>query len=336
MKILLSSYHNPHFITITEYIEHAIEKLDHELIKFDDRQHIFPGRIRNKIKWLDEFDQKYLNKNFVSIAFRTKPEIAVIAGGHRINKVSIQALNENKIETVLWTIDPPRNFQPIQEAASAYKHVFCQGSEAIKLLKQNDIKNTYWLPMGCDPCFHHPVKLTPEEQVIYGNDIVFVGSYYPNRHRLLEKLSNFDFGIWGPGWENVKQSSDFQSHIKGKHTKPPKWIKIYSASKIVLAPHFQDSENKFDVFQASPRVFEAMACGAFVISDYQEDVFKLFKDGMHLVGFKSEDELIEKIQYYLHNSKEREIIAKNGQEEVVKNHQYVDRVKKLLSIVGRD
>ena len=50
MKILFSSFHNPHFITITEYIECAIKEMQHELINFDDRQHVIPGRIRKKLR----------------------------------------------------------------------------------------------------------------------------------------------------------------------------------------------------------------------------------------------------------------------------------------------
>jgi spore maturation protein CgeB len=100
-----------------------------------------------------------------------------------------------------------------------------------------------------------------------------------------------------------------------------------------LTPHYQDPENKFPVYQASPRIFEAMACGAFVISDYQKDVFTLFKDGKHLVGFKDEDELIEKIEYYLKNPDERNAIAKCGRQEVLRNHKYVDRIERLLSVV---
>jgi len=336
MKILLSSFHNPNFITITEYIESAIKNLNHELIWFDDRQHIVPGRLRDKIKWLSKFDQKYINKNFVSIVDKTRPEIAIIAGGHRIKKASIQTLNDRKIKTVLWTIDPPINFQPIQQVAPAYRYVFCQGSEAIQLLKENYIENAHWLPMACDPCFHHPVELTLKDRKKYGNDIAFVGSYYPNRLKLLKKLSGFDYGIWGPGWGKIKQPSDLRAHIRGEHTPPSEWVKIYSASKIVLSIHYQELENRFPVFQASPRIFEALACGAFVISDFQKDVFSLFKDGQHLVGFKTLDELIKKINYYLHHPEEREKIANCGRQEVLKKHKYVNRLEKLLSVVGRN
>jgi spore maturation protein CgeB len=332
MKVLFSSYHNPNFFTITEYIENAIRSLENAIFIFDDRQHLFPGRLRNSIKLLKYFDRKHINKKFVSLALAKNPDIALIGGGDRISLQSVQILNNNGIKTVLWTTDPPRNFEPILNAASTFQHIFCQGTEAIQLFEKANIKNAKWLPMACDPFFHHPVQLTSKEQDKYGNDIVFVGSYYPNRYSLFKKLSGYDFGLWGPGWDKA-ESSDLRSHFRGEHTRPSEWLKIYSACKIVLTPHYQDPENKFPVYQASPRIFEAMACGAFVISDYQKDVFTLFKDGKHLVGFKDEDELIEKIEYYLKNPDERNAIAKCGRQEVLRNHKYVDRIERLLSVV---
>ena len=56
MKILFSGYHNPDFLTITEYMEMAIENLGHKPVVFDDRRHIVPGRLRRKIGWLNKFD----------------------------------------------------------------------------------------------------------------------------------------------------------------------------------------------------------------------------------------------------------------------------------------
>ena len=31
-------------------------------------------------------------------------------------------------------------------------------------------------------------------------DVVFVGSHYPNREVVLNRLIDFDLAIWGPGW----------------------------------------------------------------------------------------------------------------------------------------
>jgi hypothetical protein len=62
MKILFSGYHNPNFLTITEYMERAVKALGHDLMFFDDRQHVIPGRMRQRVKWLDRFDLQHINK----------------------------------------------------------------------------------------------------------------------------------------------------------------------------------------------------------------------------------------------------------------------------------
>ena len=82
-------------------------------------------------------------------------------------------------------------------------------------------------------------------------------------------------------------------------------------------------------------MLEALACGPLVISDNQKDVFELFVEGEHLSCFDAADDLIEKIEYYLDRSGERKKIARQGRQEVIKNHTYVHRLKKLLEIVNR-
>lgn len=85
--------------------------------------------------------------------------------------------------------------------------------------------------------------------------------------------------------------------------------------------------------QVSPRIFEAMVCGAFVISDKQKDVIALFQDGKHLVYFDSPNDLVEKIRYFLAYPELRKKVALNGMQEVHKNHTYVHRIQSLLSTV---
>jgi spore maturation protein CgeB len=334
MKILFSGYHNPHFLTVTEYMENAIKALGHDLVVFDDRQHIIPGRLRQRIPWLHQLDLQRINEKIVKLAFKRRSDVTIVTGGHRIDGKAVERLNENGICTVLWTIDAPRDFQPIIDSAPLYKYVFCQGSEAVELLEAADIKGARWLPMACDPELHHPLELSEEERHQYGSDIVFVGSYYPSRAALLERLIGFDLGIWGPGWEQLERGSGLRSYIKAPHTKPSEWLKIYSASKIVLATHYQDPEKAFPVYQASPRIFEALACGAFVISDDQKDVFSLFREGEHLGRFMDPEDLVAKIIYYLDNPLEREEIACRGRTEVLNNHTYLQRIEKLLSIAS--
>lgn len=336
MKILLSGYHNPHFWTITEYMEKAVRSLGHDLLVFDDRNHIIPGRVRVHIPWLHRVDLGMLNKNLLAQVERFHPELAIITGGHRILPDTVKSLNKKGVQTVLWTIDPPIDFQPIIKAAPYYDHIFCQGTEAIELLGRVGITIARWLPMACDPDLHHPIKLSSEDQKKYTHDIVFVGSYYPCRAELFSGLTGFNLAIWGPGWDKLEATSPLRKYVKGAHTTPDQWLKIYNAAKVVLATHYQDPEARFPVYQASPRIFEVLACGAFLISDKQRDVLTLFNEGQHLVTFENSNDLVNKVKYFLNHPDERKLIAKQGYKEALRNHTYVHRVETLLSCLQND
>ena len=247
---------------------------------------------------------------------------------------SLKWFAHQRIPTVLWTTDPPCASDMMFTTAPFYHHLFCQGSEYMDVFRQMGLTHAEWLPMACDPEVHHRVELSVEERLKFGSDVVFVGSYYPHRAETLQTVLRHNSAVWGPGWEVLPLNSPLRACIRDAHTRPDIWTKIYSASKIVLSIHYRDSENRFPVHQASPRVFEAMACGAFVLTDRQKDVLSLFKDGEHLVAFSDEVDLDRKIAYYLGHADEREQIAAAGRQEVLKNHTYGHRIQRLLARMG--
>lgn len=68
------------------------------------------------------------------------------------------------------------------------------------------------------------------------------------------------------------------------------------------------------------RVFEAMSCGALLltrrVANGQE---LLFEEGVHFAASKTEAELLEKIDYYLSHESERTTIATAGLAEIQAN-----------------
>jgi len=332
MKVLVTGYHNPHYETVTEYMERAIRALGHDLLVFDDACHIIPGRIRSRISVLEDVNMRQINRRLLARVRRSKPDVVLVTGGDRIRGETIRALKAEGVLTALWTTDAPHGDWGVSRAAPFYDHVFCQGSEAVEILERAGLARARWLPVGCDPSRHHAVSISPEEQERYGHDVVFVGSWYPERAALFERLCDFDLAVWGPGWEMLPEGSGLRRHLRGAHTFPGEWRKIYSASRIVLAAHYHDPSGRYPVYQASPRVFEALACGSFVLCDRQRDALALFRDGEHLVSFSDGEDLAAKVRYYLEHPGERQAIARRGCEEALNRHTYAHRIEKLLAL----
>jgi|WetSurMetagenome_2_1015567.scaffolds.fasta_scaffold25372_3 spore maturation protein CgeB len=334
MKILFISNLNPHFENTNTYRLKAIEEMGHKPIFFEDRNFILPGRIRQEVAFLQDWDLRRLNRRMIKVAERVKPDICLAVGGYRITGDTLIDLKQMGVKTALWTTDVPRpEFNQIVATASLYDHIFCAGTEAMEVLAKAGIRDSFWLPFACDPDYHRPVDLTDEDRKNYGRDLIFVGAFYPNRWEVLKELVGiYDIGIWGPGWQQVVDHRN-RDCIHASHLQYTEWVKMYNAAKIIIIIHYQDGA--IPCFQASPKVFEALACRSFVISDSQKDVFRLFSSGKQLVCFNDIQDLKTKIEHFLNRDEERRMIAAAGYEEVLHKHTYRHRLHEMLNHIGR-
>ena len=102
------------------------------------------------------------------------------------------------------------------------------------------------------------------------------------------------------------------------------WPWQYSRSRSVFNRSIRNDVNM--------RVFEAAGCGSLLLTNdlTNNGLAELFTDGKHLVTYRSADELLEKLAFYLKHDKAREQIATAGYAEVLARHTYLHRMSQLL------
>lgn len=85
------------------------------------------------------------------------------------------------------------------------------------------------------------------------------------------------------------------------------------------------------------RALDIMACGGFLLSNYQPELAEYFEEGKELVLFYDLQDCIDKIAYYLEHEEERKEIARAGQRKVRELFSYQKKLKEILQIVeGKD
>jgi spore maturation protein CgeB len=80
------------------------------------------------------------------------------------------------------------------------------------------------------------------------------------------------------------------------------------------------------------RVLDVLACGGFLLTNYQPEIAEYFENGRELVIYEDYVDLVQKVQYYLAHDEERKEIARNGQRAVRERFNFDDRVKIMFDI----
>ena len=176
-----------------------------------------------------------------------------------------------------WAIDTHLNFARSLRRAQSFGFVFAAQKQGATQLRAAGVRNCHWLPLACDPEIHG--RLAVEKTY----DVAFVGHPFPGpRQQLLDQVRRHFLNCFiGPA----------------PHTQLGE---IYSRARIVINCCLNNDLNM--------RVFEALAGGALLITNRLEDngQEELFADRAHLVEYRSPEEALALIDYYLRHPQERE------------------------------
>ena len=334
MKIVYVRSYFSSFLTLYDYLEDAFRRAGHEVFPFDFRSYGIPYRIRKYNKFLDNVGIYKINREFSRLVENVKPDMLFMLHGFTIHEHVLKDLKERfKFISVNWLCDyPTKEYELACRYAPLFDHFFVSGTDALKRLRLSGHKNVNLLMFACEPRYHKPVELSQEEREKYASDICFIGSMYPGRLRMLEKVSDFDIAIWGPRWDDIPHNSPLRSLVRGGSLDMEEWVKAYAATKIVLnnissfAPYVDNMMNT--------RTFEILACRKFQLVDTRDDVLMYFTSGSELVCYSSIEELRHLFVYYLDRTDEAMNIADKGYRKALQFHTYDHRVREIIDVVG--
>jgi spore maturation protein CgeB len=155
--------------------------------------------------------------------------------------------------------------------------------------------------------FHYPRELNKEEIIKLGGDVGFIGAWEKERCDSIVYLANngINVKVFGDGkWNDFKQ-------VKNLDIAPGIYSEDYSkalqAFKISLC-----FLRKMNSDTQTTRTMEIPACGGFMLAERTDEHLDLFKEGSEAEFFASNEELLEKCNYYLKHHEERNTIAKAG------------------------
>lgn len=177
-------------------------------------------------------------------------------------------------------------------------------SEKLYRLLSDKCHDIYYIPQ-----FTNTARFYPEYDEKFQSEILFVGNahFYRKAPNIVYR-KGLPIDIYGNFWDD--------GMAKGSYIDNRVLRKYYSSAKIVL----NDTSPLMRQYGfISNRVFDVTAAGGFLISDYMPEIEAIYGDTIPM--WKTEDELIELVEYYLNpeHEEERKDKAERAREITLKN-----------------
>lgn len=294
-KMLLAAWsiNNPHWI-INQAYNIPLRNIFSEVINFDPQEETY------------KYGKKAMNERFLEVLKKEKPDyIHLFLVWDEFYPETLVKIKEivPRAKVTQWNGDDDIKFEHYTVPYSL--GIDYQLISQLQFTKYYDKAGIPWFDvLGADIEKFRPLNLKKKYEV------VFVGTPKGDRLKYMRYLlkKNVNFTLAGAGWDDYPE---FKDHYIGKLS-DEEFVKFINESKISLC----FSQNFFAVPHVLERSMAVNACKSFALTEYVEGYFPKFTEGVDFVTFKNEEEMYEKIKYYLSHEKERENIAQKAYAKV--------------------
>jgi glycosyltransferase involved in cell wall biosynthesis/SAM-dependent methyltransferase/spore maturation protein CgeB len=218
--------------------------------------------------------------------------------------------------SAVWLVDEPYEVDDTERTSRFFDFVFVNDPSTIKRHR-----NAHYLPVAFDPGLHHPGQ-APRDM-----DVGFVGGANPARERLLQRFAaagKLSYVVGGP-WA----SPDLRRVCLSGNVPPSQTVELYQRTRIVLNV-FRDKHhfNRRGVpaWSLNPRVYEALACGAMVVSEDRPEAADAFPE---MPVFRSPEEALEIAQDLLDSPQRLQELTATCRSRL-ERHTYAARLRTVI------
>jgi hypothetical protein len=222
--------------------------------------------------------------------------------------------------SAIWLLDEPYEVDDTVNFSKQFTHVFVNDPATLERHPRSS-----YLPVCYDPHLHYPGRAERPHAV------GFIGGGNGTRDRYLAALAAkglLSYVIGGPWLDKRLQAICKSRNIPAAQT--PDW---YRSTRIVLNV-FREKHHynrlKTPATSLNPRVYEALACGALVVSEWRPEAETLIPD---LPTFRTVEECVDLVVGLLADQDRAESIRLNCLASIT-SHTYAARLATVLEAMG--
>lgn len=319
------------FDTNAWHFSDAFKRMGHDVIIVGTVQGYYvKGKIEIIMSKVSERHERYKSIKLIKKAIAFKPDI-VINLIRILHPDMVPTLRKALPNAIFVSVnnDQLANFGRQQIFATDYDFFFSKDSFIVDFMRNKMGLNSYQLLEYFNPRIHLKPNMTKAEAEEETNiDVLVFGLFYPYRTALLKKLVDAGIKITMFGRKSKYFPEDLNPYFNDGFIRGERKSKLVYGAKIVF-----NNFHYAEVSSVNQKYFEINGIGGFQICDFKESLKDYSPINPEKYTFKTIEEAIDLIKYYLQNPEERHEIADRNYRHFNKYHTIDLRAQKILDII---
>lgn len=262
-------------------------------------------------------------------------DLGYIEGGEWVTPAVIRVLRRSCMRIVSYNIDDPFGMRD-RARFRAYRSCLPYYDLCVVVREQNvgearalGARAVLRVFMSADEVTHAPRMLTSADHARWDSQVLFLGTWFPERGPLLRELIELrvPLTIRGSEWHKAPEWPRLEGHWKGGEIRGDDYAKAIQCARVCIG---LVSKGNRDLH--TTRSLEIPALGSLLCAQRTKEHLAMYEEGREALFWNEAEECAAMCRIALNDEERRKSMAKSGQARVRSNGHYNESVmQKILS-----
>lgn len=309
-------------------------------------QTVDPRSLLPRSPWVDRFEWHVSPKPLGHLVQRRldaaidgrRYDLAFVDGGSLVTPAAVRALCERCTHVVGYNHDDPYGprdgvrYAAFREAVRDYDLVVVVRPSNVDAAKRLGARRVLYHPFVADEVAHAPRPLAPPVAARWAADVVFVGTWMPERGPFMAELlqRGVALRIHGSGWNKAPEWPLLRAHHGADYLDGDDYAHAVQCARISLGLLSKGNGDRH-----TTRSLEIPSLGGLLCAERTDEHRAMYREGEEAVFWSDAAECAERCRELLADEPRRQAMARRGRARFLANgYTSENLVRKTIGALG--
>lgn len=305
----------------------ALRRLGHKVTHLDPRDMLPSSAWLDRIVWRlgGQWFGRQVAAEMKQAIRGQRFDLGFVDSGELVPPRVVKVLRQHATTVINYNIDDPtgprdrQRFAAYRQAVPHYDLLAVVREDNLPELRALGARHALRVWRSADEISHAPRALSADDHAKWDCDVLFLGTWMPERGPLLLELIQLGvpLTIRGSNWQKAPEWNQLKPYWKGGSIEGDEYAKAIQCAKVNLGLL---SKGNRDLH--TTRSLEIPALGALFCAERTSEHMSMYEDGQEAVFWSNAQECAAHCQALLADDEKRQEIARRGRERFLRNHHF--------------